>query len=613
MCHQDSHADQILLCDSCDAEYHMFCLDPPLSSVPKGNWYCPECHEQVVPEPSQRPDLAGIEKVSNVAVIEEALHALGGRGSGAAVTMWILQNFQLSPNLRKTVQYRVNALLSSKPNFQKETVVIQGSRRSSVWRLASLAPSGKLPEFSEEEIANLLRGVQKFGVNRWDKIVSSFSFEDKTTFDLQSKWRQLIDSGAVEYEDEEEEMVPQTVLEKPARGDSVEFVGSVRKALAALGGEGTGDQVTRWLLAHEFVGSELKPLKYRVNAILSSKSYCHFFEKGQTPKELKKVSLWKLRGYSGESPDSLEDVPSAPLPVRTEPKPASDDAWSDEETALILGKKEKDQSSFCQVCSFGDRESKMLLCDGCDAEYHTFCLDPPLSRIPKGKWFCPSCKEVLSDTEEKRKREKKTRDARFVNMIRTSLEQSGRPLSGTQLSERLIKEGKVNEQVKPLRFRVSAILSCKSYEHIFQKRHDETAEGKKVILWTVKSNAPFLSEDEKESGKDLSSPVADSSPFLESPTSNGQQEVGEPQSAVKDEIHETDPKIEEEIDGMIRYDKGRSFGDAKKRMRRSSEVKVTPCKNCGGNGIVSALFPERMSSHFVQKVIILRNSNNSEG
>lgn len=33
-----------------------------------------------------------------------------------------------------------------------------------------------------------------------------------------------------------------------------------------------------------------------------------------------------------------------------------------------------------------------MLCDKCDDEYHTFCLDPPLTSVPNSKkWFCPSC------------------------------------------------------------------------------------------------------------------------------------------------------------------------------------------------------------------------------
>ena len=33
----------------------------------------------------------------------------------------------------------------------------------------------------------------------------------------------------------------------------------------------------------------------------------------------------------------------------------------------------------------------MLLCDGCDRGYHTFCLNPPLARAPLASWFCPDC------------------------------------------------------------------------------------------------------------------------------------------------------------------------------------------------------------------------------
>ena len=41
----------------------------------------------------------------------------------------------------------------------------------------------------------------------------------------------------------------------------------------------------------------------------------------------------------------------------------------------------------CQNCGKGDAEEQMLLCDGCDDSYHTFCLMPPLVEIPKGMFF----------------------------------------------------------------------------------------------------------------------------------------------------------------------------------------------------------------------------------
>jgi hypothetical protein len=45
----------------------------------------------------------------------------------------------------------------------------------------------------------------------------------------------------------------------------------------------------------------------------------------------------------------------------------------------------------CRVCFGKHNQTKLLLCDMCDDEYHTVCLDPPLSSVPSEKWFCPSC------------------------------------------------------------------------------------------------------------------------------------------------------------------------------------------------------------------------------
>uniref|UniRef100_A0A8D2DLS8 E3 ubiquitin-protein ligase UHRF n=1 Tax=Sciurus vulgaris TaxID=55149 RepID=A0A8D2DLS8_SCIVU len=46
-CHQcggREAPDKQLLCDECDMAYHLYCLRPPLSSVPtEAEWYCPDC------------------------------------------------------------------------------------------------------------------------------------------------------------------------------------------------------------------------------------------------------------------------------------------------------------------------------------------------------------------------------------------------------------------------------------------------------------------------------------------------------------------------------------------------------------------------------------------
>lgn len=43
ICHSGENEDQILLCDGCDRGYHLYCLTPSLSAVPKSDWFCVKC------------------------------------------------------------------------------------------------------------------------------------------------------------------------------------------------------------------------------------------------------------------------------------------------------------------------------------------------------------------------------------------------------------------------------------------------------------------------------------------------------------------------------------------------------------------------------------------
>ncbi|KAF7981714.1 hypothetical protein HWV62_32301 [Athelia sp. TMB] len=64
-------------------------------------------------------------------------------------------------------------------------------------------------------------------------------------------------------------------------------------------------------------------------------------------------------------------------------------------TLVFPEKKVKDpkvpSEPHCEICHKKNRGEEMLLCDGCDCGFHMFCLDPPLTSIPKGQWFCHTC------------------------------------------------------------------------------------------------------------------------------------------------------------------------------------------------------------------------------
>lgn len=50
-----------------------------------------------------------------------------------------------------------------------------------------------------------------------------------------------------------------------------------------------------------------------------------------------------------------------------------------------------DLEQICEQCNKGNNDEAMLLCDSCDAGYHTYCLDPPIKALPDSDWHCPRC------------------------------------------------------------------------------------------------------------------------------------------------------------------------------------------------------------------------------
>lgn len=79
----------------------------------------------------------------------------------------------------------------------------------------------------------------------------------------------------------------------------------------------------------------------------------------------------------------------------------------------------------CEICGSNDADfdDQFLLCDNCNAGYHTFCLEPKLDKIPDGAWFCPRCvikqdKENLSESAEPQADDAKKMEAENMSLAK---------------------------------------------------------------------------------------------------------------------------------------------------------------------------------------------------
>ncbi|KAI0443842.1 hypothetical protein F4803DRAFT_549767 [Xylaria telfairii] len=63
-------------------------------------------------------------------------------------------------------------------------------------------------------------------------------------------------------------------------------------------------------------------------------------------------------------------------------------AWLDENP-------EEEEVRPCPICNTADHEDVLLLCDSCDAPYHTYCVG--LDAVPRGHWFCLECSEAAAE------------------------------------------------------------------------------------------------------------------------------------------------------------------------------------------------------------------------
>ncbi|KAL5361134.1 hypothetical protein BJX96DRAFT_151458 [Aspergillus floccosus] len=90
---------------------------------------------------------------------------------------------------------------------------------------------------------------------------------------------------------------------------------------------------------------------------------------------------------------------------------------ADVDPSMVIEYVDDDFTGFqpCPICGDSDNEELLLLCDGCDAPSHTYCVG--LDSVPSGPWYCARCETQRAlgpspDTEDRPARTQERRGRR---------------------------------------------------------------------------------------------------------------------------------------------------------------------------------------------------------
>lgn len=73
ICRRKGDAEKMLLCDGCDRGHHMYCLKPPMTKVPSGDWFCSNCQPKQSQSSPRKNRRRTFSEVSDEEEAEESL------------------------------------------------------------------------------------------------------------------------------------------------------------------------------------------------------------------------------------------------------------------------------------------------------------------------------------------------------------------------------------------------------------------------------------------------------------------------------------------------------------------------------------------------------------
>ncbi|GMF30217.1 unnamed protein product [Phytophthora lilii] len=121
------------------------------------------------------------------------------------------------------------------------------------------------------------------------------------------------------------------------------------------------------------------------------------FEAPPVKAEAEAPQFINVRDYQSESSSDVDTREVNPMDELSDFEPGTPQREQDTQEQDQDGQQDVEMQvqgqhrTGCEVCGSSERERDIVLCDDCDAEFHVFCLRPPLAAVPEGQWLCPKC------------------------------------------------------------------------------------------------------------------------------------------------------------------------------------------------------------------------------
>ncbi|OIW18941.1 hypothetical protein TanjilG_25384 [Lupinus angustifolius] len=152
----------------------------------------------------------------------------------------------------------------------------------------------------------------------------------------------------------------------------------------------------------------------------------------------------------------------------------------------------------CVVC---DRGGNLLCCDSCPCTYHLQCLDPPLKRIPTGKWQCPSCSRGNDQLKPISHLDSITKRAR-TTIATAKSKDGGNPLNLDKIS-RIFGDKLISKKRSASKGKSKSTMGIKFFENKPPDTpEDETCSNKRSdpnLGSTIEGTSSCVDADEKKS------------------------------------------------------------------------------------------------------------------